>query len=176
MGPQRVRHDWVTELNWKSVIVSIVFPSICHKVMGADAMIFIFECWVLIQFFSLSSLSFIKRLFSSSSLSAVRMVSSAYLRLLIFFLEILISACASSSPGFCMMYCAYKLNQQSDNIPPWHTYFPILNQFVVPCLVLTVASWSAYRFIHGNETPFDVSFPYCHFPNESASRKFALPN
>ena len=34
--------------------------------------------------FSLSSFVFIKRLFSSSSLSAVRVVSSAYLRLLIF--------------------------------------------------------------------------------------------
>ena len=33
--------------------------------------------------FSLSSFTFIKRLFSSSSLSAIRVVSSAYLRLLI---------------------------------------------------------------------------------------------
>ena len=171
----KVRHDRVTELNWKSVIVSIVFPPICHEVMGVDAMIFIFECWVLIVF-SLSSFTFIKGLFSSSSLSAIRMVSSAYLRLLIFLLAILIPACASSIPGFWMIYCAYKLNQQGDNIPPWHTHFPILSQFVVPCLVLTVASWSAYRFIHGSETPFDVSFPYCHFPSVSASRKFALPN
>ena len=49
--------------------------------------------------FSLSSFTFIKRLFSSSSLSAVRVVSSAYLGILIFLLEILIPACASSSPG-----------------------------------------------------------------------------
>ena len=34
--------------------------------------------------FSLSSFTFIKRLFSSSSLSAIRVLSSAYLRLLIF--------------------------------------------------------------------------------------------
>ena len=34
----------------KSVIVSIVFPSICHEVMGPDAIIFVFfECWVLSQ-------------------------------------------------------------------------------------------------------------------------------
>ena len=45
--------------------------------------------------FSLSSFTCIKRLFSSSSLSAIRVVSSAYLRLLIFLLAILISACAS---------------------------------------------------------------------------------
>ena len=54
----------------------------------------------------------------SSSLSAVRVVSSAYLRLLIFLLAILIPACVSSSPGFLMMYSAYKLNKQGDNIQP----------------------------------------------------------
>ena len=44
------------------------------------------------------------------------------------------------------MYSAYKLNKQGDNIQPCRTPFPILNQSVVPCLVLTVASWSAYSF------------------------------
>ena len=61
---------------------------------------------------------FIKRLFSSSSLSAISVVSSAYLRLLIFVPAILIPACASSSPAFFMMYSAYKLNNQGDNIQP----------------------------------------------------------
>ena len=46
------------------------------------------------------------------------MVSSAYLRVLIFFPAILIPACASSSPEFLMMYSAYKLNNQGDNIQP----------------------------------------------------------
>ena len=50
--------------------------------------------------FSLSSFTFIKRLFSPSSLSAIRVVSSAYLRLLLFLPAILILACASSSPTF----------------------------------------------------------------------------
>ena len=63
-----------------------------------------------------SSFTFIKRLFSSSSLSAIRVVSSAYLRLLIFFLAILLPACASSSLAFLIMYSAYKLNKQGDNI------------------------------------------------------------
>ena len=44
--------------------------------------------------FSLSSLIFIKWLFSSSSLSVIRVVSSAYMRLLIFLLAIYIPACA----------------------------------------------------------------------------------
>ena len=39
------------------------------------------------------------------------------------------------------MYPAYKLNKQGDNIQPWRTPFPIWNQSVVPCPVLTVASW-----------------------------------
>ena len=39
------------------------------------------------------------------------------------------------------------LNKQGDNIQPWHTSFPILNQSVVPYPVLTVSSWHAYRFL-----------------------------
>ena len=39
-----------------------------------------------------------------------------YLKLLIFLLAILILASASSSPAFLMMYSAYKLNRQGDNI------------------------------------------------------------
>ena len=46
-----------------------------------------------------------------------------------------------------MMYSAYKLNKQGDNIQPWRTPFAIWNQSVVPCPVLTVASWPAYRFL-----------------------------
>ena len=43
----------------KSDTISTVSPSICHEVMGTDAMIFVF---------------------SSSSISAIKVVSSAYLR------------------------------------------------------------------------------------------------
>ena len=55
-----------------------VSPSICHEVMGPDAMIFVFWMLSFKPTFSLSSFTFTKRLFSSSSLSAVRVVSSAY--------------------------------------------------------------------------------------------------
>ena len=54
---------------------------------------------------------------------------------------ILIPACGSSSPAFLMMYSTQKLNKQGDDIQPWRTPFPIWNQSVVPCPVLTVASW-----------------------------------
>ena len=119
--------------------------------MGQDAMILVF--WILSfkPTFSHSSFTFIKRLFSSSSLSAVRVVSPAYLRLLIFLLAILIPACASSRPAFHMMYSAYKLNNQGDNIQPWCTPFLIWNQPIISCPVITVASWPAYGFLkkHG---------------------------
>ena len=127
----------------KSLTVSTVSPSICLEVMWLDAMILVFWMFIFKSAFSLSSFTFFKRLFNSSSLSAPRMVSSAYLRLLIFILAILIPAYASSSLAFHMMCFAYKLNKQSDNIQPWHTPFPIWNQSVVPCPVLTVVSCPA---------------------------------
>ena len=115
-----------------SVTVSIVPPSICHEVMGWDVMILIFWMLSFKPAFSLSSFTFIKRLFSSS-LSAIRVVSYAYLRLLIFLLAIMIPVCASSSLAFLMLYSGYKLNKQGDNIQPWRTPFPIWNQSIVPC-------------------------------------------
>ena len=93
------RLNW-TELNWT----------------GLDAMILVFWMLSFKPVFSLSSFAFIKRLFSSSSPSAIRVVLSAYLRLLIFLPAILILACDSSSLAFHMMYFAQKLNKQGDNI------------------------------------------------------------
>ena len=78
----------------KSLTVSIVSPSVCHEVMRLDAMILVFWILTFKPAFSLSSFTFIKRLFSSSSLSAIRMESSGYLRLLIFPAVILIPDCA----------------------------------------------------------------------------------
>ena len=67
----------------KSDTVSTVSPYTCHEVMGLDAMILVFRMLSFKPTFSLFSFTFIKKLFSSS-LSAIRVVSSAYLRLLIF--------------------------------------------------------------------------------------------
>ena len=104
-GAQKIKSDTVS-------------PSISYEVMGPDTMIFVFWMLSFKPTFSLSSFTFLKRLFSSSSLSAIRVVSSAYLRLLIFLPAILIPACVSSSPVFLMMYSAYKLNKQGENIQP----------------------------------------------------------
>ena len=54
-------------------------PSICHEVMGQDVMIFVFLILSFKLAFSLSSFTLIKRLFSSSSLPAIRVVLSAQL-------------------------------------------------------------------------------------------------
>ena len=80
-----------------SVTVSTFSPSICHGVMGPVAMMLVFGMSSFQPPFSFSSFIFIKRPLSSSSLSAIRVVSSAYPRLLIFLLAILIPACNSSS-------------------------------------------------------------------------------
>ena len=111
----------------KSVTVSIVSPTICHETMRPDTMIFVFWMLSFKPAFSFSSFTFLKRLFSFSLLSAIRVVSSAYLRLLIFLSTILILTCASSSLAFCVMYSAYTLNKQGDNIQLWRTPFATLN-------------------------------------------------
>ena len=137
---------------------------------GTTCWIFIFWMLSFKPTFLLSSFTFIKRLFSSSSLAAIRVVSSAYLRLLVFLPAILIPAYASSSPAFLMMYSAYKLNKQGDNIQACRTPFPIWNQSVVTSLVLTVASWPAYRFLRKQVRWSDIPISWristvCHDPH-----------
>ena len=73
----------------KSVTVSTFVPSLCHEVMRLDAMNLVFWMLSFKPAFSLFSFTLINRLVSSSSLSAIRVVSSAYLRLLLFLLALL---------------------------------------------------------------------------------------
>ena len=95
----------------KSVTFSTVSPSICQEVMGPDAMIFVFWMLNFKPTFSLSSFTFIRRLFSASLLFAIRVVSSAYLRLLIFLPAILIPACVSSAQRFS--WCTLHISEIS---------------------------------------------------------------
>ena len=88
----------------------------------------------------------------------------SYLRLLIFLPAILIPACVSSSPAFLMMYSAYKLIKQGDNIQPWRTSFPIWNQSVVPFPVLTVACWPAYRYLSRQVRWSGIPISFKNFP------------
>ena len=100
----------------KPVTLSIVSPYICHEVTGPYAMILVFRMLSFKPAFSSSS--FTKKQVFSSLLSAITVVSSAYLKLLILLPVILIPAYASASPAFCMIDSAYKLNKQGDNIQP----------------------------------------------------------
>ena len=109
----------------KSLTVYTFPPSICHEVMGPDAMIFAFWMLSFKPTFSLSS-HFHQETLQFLFLFSIRVVSSAFLRLLIFLPAILNPACVfSSSTAFLMIYSAYKLNEWGDNIQPWHTPFPI---------------------------------------------------
>ena len=139
MAAVTVHHDFGAQEN-KTCHCTHCFPiylprsdrTRCH-----DLLIFVF--WMLS--FSFPSFTSIERLFSSSSISAIKVVSSAYQRLLIFLPEILIPACVSSSQAFHMMHTPCKLTEHSENIQLWCIPFPIWNKFVVPYPVVTVDSW-----------------------------------
>ena len=72
----------------KSDTVSTFFAYICHEAIRSDTVIFSFWMLSFKPAFSFSSFTFIKRFFSSSSLSVIKVVSSAYLRLLILLPEL----------------------------------------------------------------------------------------
>ena len=119
--------QWVSSLHHVAKYWSFSFS------ISQDAMILAFSMLSFKPTFSLSSFTFIERLFSYSSSSVISVVLSAYLRLLIFLPKILILVCTSTSLAFCMMYSAHKLNKQGDNMQPWCTPFLIWNQSVIPC-------------------------------------------
>ena len=117
-----------------------LFPFYLPCSNGAECHDLSFLIFSLKSALSLSSFTLIKRLFSSSSLSTIKVVSTTHLRLLMFLPPILIPAYNSSSLAFLMMCSAYRSNKQGDNREPCCTPFSILNQSVVLYRVLTVAS------------------------------------
>ena len=84
------------------------------------------------------------------------------------FSTLLIPACASSSPAFCMMYSAHKLHVQSDTIQPWHTPFPIWNQsmfhvwfcFFLTCIQVSQEADKVVWYSH-----LFKNFPVCCNPH-----------
>ena len=60
-------------------------------------------------------------------------------------------------PGISYDVLCLSVNKQGDNIQPWHTPFPIWNQSTLPCPVLTVASWPAYRFLRRQVKWFGIT-------------------
>ena len=79
------------------------------------------------------------------------------------------------------MYFAQKLNKQGDNIQSWGgTPSPILNQSIVLCLVLTVASWPAYRFLRRQVRWSGISISWrifhCREPVDDIKINWFLPS
>ena len=109
--------------NRKCVTASLFSPSIYHEEMGPDATILLFLVFNFKLAFVLFFFTLIKRFFSPSLLSAVRVISSTYLRLLMFLPAVLFPACDSSSLAFLLVFSACKLNKQGDNKQPCHTRF-----------------------------------------------------
>ena len=132
----------------KYITTSSFSPSICHEVMGLDAIIYFFLIFLRYSFKSVlspphlpsSGSSLVPLFFKLEWYHLIRVVSSTYLRLLMFLPPVLIPACNSSSPAFFMRYSVHRLNKQGDGKQPCYTPFSILNQSVVPYRVLTVAS------------------------------------
>ena len=128
----------------KSVTVFIVSPSICQEVMGLeDAVIFVF--WML-SFKPAFSLFFYPS-------SGGPLVPLHFLPLEWYHLHIWGYGYFSSQSWFQLYshpaqhFTWYKLNKQGDSIQPWCISLPILNQSIVPCPVLTVASCPEYGFL-----------------------------
>ena len=92
--------------------------TICHDLS-------FFKCWVLSKVFH-SPLSPVSRgSLVSSLLSAIKVVSPAHLRRMIFLLAVLIPACESPILAFHLMYSAYELNKQGNKIQPCHNFEPV---------------------------------------------------
>ena len=124
-----------------------LFPSIWHEVMEPDTSILVYLIFNFKLALSLSPLTLIKRLISSSLLSAIKVISSAYLRLLMFLPPIFITARHSSSLAFLMICSGYRLSKQVTSRQPCSTPFSILNPSVVPYRILNVASWPTCWFL-----------------------------
>ena len=136
-------------------------PVICHEVMGPDAW-----SWFFIFSFKLTfSLSFtlIKRLFSSSLLSVIRVVSFAYLRLLMLLSPILIPAYNSSSPAFLMMCLAYRSNRVTADSLVVLLSQSFLLLFLIFFFILFFNFTILYWFCHISTTSSSIQRSICCF-------------
>ena len=120
-----------------------------------------FECSVLSQLFH-SSFALIKRLFSSSSLSAIKVVSSAYLRLLIFLLD------SSSSPKrppleFYTLVCV---------ISQTYSFFKYQISISKPCRPIFLPLLALCHFI--SDTHFGKTAHLCLFCQVTKSHPVSL--
>ena len=135
----------------KSATVSTVSPSICHEGMGPDAMILVFWMLSFKPTFSLSSFTFIKRLFSSSSLSSILYICTPEL-----FIWVLLKRCHKGLMKIIFELIIRKLNKQSCDLPICFISIRIMNQELLCISVILIWSNSKYKMITCN----DVSQPF----------------
>ena len=134
-----------------------LFPLfICHEAMGSDIITLVFWMLSCQPAFSLSVSSSSKVLLILLNLLPwwwcyLRIWGYWYFSWQSWFQIVL------HSLAFHMMYSAYKINKQDDNLQPWRSPFPIWNQSIVPFLVLTVAFWPVYRFLRKQVMSDDFS-------------------
>ena len=88
------------------LVKAMVFPVVMHRCESDYKESWAPKNWC---FWTVVLEEALERLFSSSLLSAIMVVSSVYLKLLIFLPAIFIPACALFSPAFHVMYSAYTL-------------------------------------------------------------------
>ena len=131
----------------KDATVSTFPPSICHEVMRLEAMILVFRMLSFKPTSSLPPFTFIKRLFSSSLLSAVKVVSSAYLMLWYSSRQSWFQLVLHPVQHFS--WCTPHISSISrETIYSLDILlFLFGTSLTVPCSILTVASWPAYRFL-----------------------------
>ena len=131
----------------KSVTISIFSPSICHEVMGLDAMILFFFKYLILS-----------KLFHSPPSPSSRSSSDPLHFLPLEWYHPHIWGCwcfshlswfqlVTHPAGAFLILSVCRLSKQGGIRQPSCTPFSILNQSVVPYGVLTVASWPAYRFL-----------------------------
>ena len=122
---------------------------------GLDTMISYFLMLIFKPTFSFYFFTLIKRFFSSSSLPAIRAVSSAYLGLLIFLPANLIPSCASVS-------------QETGKVIWYSLLFKNFPQFVVIHIV------KSFSVVHGAEIEVFLEFPcFLHDPTNVGNLIFA---
>ena len=130
----------------RSVTVSIVSHIFAMKWWDQMPWSSFFECWVLSQVFhsplSLSSRgSLVPFHFLPLGLCHLHIWGYWYFAWQYWFQLVLHPAQRFT------VYSVYKLSKQGDSIQRWCTTFSVWNQSIVACLILTVPSWPAYRFL-----------------------------
>ena len=143
----------------KSVTVA---PSIFQEVMRPDAIILVFWMLSIKPTFSVSSFTFIRRLFSSSSFSAIIVVSSSYLRSLIFFWQSWFQLVLHPAQHFswCTLHVYVNLKYNTVNILSFNKERKKISS-AFPLSMFSDIKWTAIIFLITKN--FYISYIHAYF-------------